>query len=124
MDKNNEELINMLGEILGIDDPEENISLESNLVDDLGAESIDFIDICFQLEKGFKIGKVVSKDIFPEKLRSDADYDEEVLDEVVKQYPYLQGELVEEMKSKKNYTAILTVKAICKFVEWRLQNAK
>ena len=39
------------------------VRLDSNLVSDLGAESIDFLDIVFRLERGFKIkiprGKIV-----------------------------------------------------------------
>ena len=34
---------------------EEKISLNSRLITDLGAESIDFLDLVFQLEKEFKI---------------------------------------------------------------------
>jgi acyl carrier protein len=34
---------------------EEEVSLNSRLITDLGAESIDFLDLVFQLEKEFKI---------------------------------------------------------------------
>lgn len=34
---------------------EEDVSLNSRLIADLGAESIDFLDLVFQLEKEFKI---------------------------------------------------------------------
>jgi len=33
----------------------EEVSAEANLMNDLGAESIDFLDICFRLEKEFSI---------------------------------------------------------------------
>ncbi|KTD63064.1 acyl carrier protein [Legionella santicrucis] len=43
----------IVAEVLVID--EEEISLNSRLIVDLGAESIDFLDLVFQLEKEFKI---------------------------------------------------------------------
>jgi acyl carrier protein len=43
----------------------EEVKLESSLIDDLGAESIDFLDIVFRLERGFKVkiprGKIVEE---------------------------------------------------------------
>ncbi len=46
------------------------ISRESLLVPDLGAESIDFIDIIFRLEKAFDI-KIPSGELFPANLLSE-----------------------------------------------------
>jgi acyl carrier protein len=43
----------IIADVLVID--EEEISLPSRLIGDLGAESIDFLDLVFQLEKEFKI---------------------------------------------------------------------
>lgn len=43
----------IIADVLVID--EEDISLNSRLITDLGAESIDFLDLVFQLEKEFKI---------------------------------------------------------------------
>ena len=53
---------------LGID--AEEIKPESSLVRDLGAESIDFIDILFRLEKAFDI-KIPSGELFPANLLSE-----------------------------------------------------
>ena len=43
----------------------EKVKLESSLIDDLGAESIDFVDIVFRLQRFFKIkiprGKIVEE---------------------------------------------------------------
>lgn len=49
---------------------EEKIDLMSSLIKDLGAESIDFLDIVFRLEKTFKI-KIPKGELFPEKLLTD-----------------------------------------------------
>jgi acyl carrier protein len=43
----------------------ERVKLESSLIDDLGAQSIDFLDIIFRLERGFKVkiprGKIIEE---------------------------------------------------------------
>jgi len=46
---------------------ENQVSLDSSLVKDLGAESIDFLDVVFRLEKTFGI-KIPRGDLFPENL--------------------------------------------------------
>ncbi|KTD27002.1 acyl carrier protein [Legionella maceachernii] len=43
----------IIADVLVID--EEDVSLNSRLISDLGAESIDFLDLVFQLEKEFSI---------------------------------------------------------------------
>ena len=52
---------------LGVDDDE--VTPEATLVGDLGAESIDFLDIVFQLEKKFNV-KIPRGELFPETLAS------------------------------------------------------
>ncbi len=52
------------------------INLNSSLIKDLGAESIDFLDIVFRLEKVFKI-KIPKGELFPEKLLTDARFVQE-----------------------------------------------
>lgn len=49
------------------------IEVDSRLIGDLGAESIDFLDIVFRLEKGFAI-KIPRDDLFPEKILTDSNY--------------------------------------------------
>src|SRR6185436_4747709 len=43
----------------------EKVKLEASLIDDLGAESIDFLDIVFRLERAFKVkiprGKIIEE---------------------------------------------------------------
>ena len=50
---------------------EAKVDLSASLIKDLGAESIDFLDIVFRLEKTFKI-KIPKGELFPEKLLTDA----------------------------------------------------
>ena len=61
----------VLVEALGVDDDE---VLESpTLSGDLGAESIDFLDIVFRLEKDFSI-KIPRGDLFPDDLLNNPEY--------------------------------------------------
>ena len=57
-----------LSAALGIE--KDDIRPESSLVRDLGAESIDFIDIIFRLEKTFDM-KIPSGDLFPGNIMND-----------------------------------------------------
>ena len=57
-----------LVDALGVDDDE--VTPEATLVGDLGAESIDFVDIIFRLEKNFNI-KIPRGELFPESLATD-----------------------------------------------------
>ena len=52
----------VLVDALGVD--EEEVKPESTLIGDLGAESIDFLDIVFRLEKAFAI-KIPREELFP-----------------------------------------------------------
>ncbi|RKY22119.1 MAG: acyl carrier protein [Planctomycetota bacterium] len=52
----------VLVDALGVDDDE--VEAEATLMGDLGAESIDFLDIVFRLEKAFGI-KIPREELFP-----------------------------------------------------------
>ncbi len=52
------------------------VAMSSRLIADLGAESIDFLDIVFRLEKSFAI-KIPRDDLFPEKVLTDPHYVQE-----------------------------------------------
>lgn len=57
---------------LGVDDDE--VTMEARLMGDLGAESIDFLDIVFRLEKAFSI-KIPREELFPaENLMSNSEF--------------------------------------------------
>ena len=62
----------VLVEALGVD--EEEVTEQATLMGDLGAESIDFLDIVFRLEKAFGI-KIPREELFPvEALMSNPEY--------------------------------------------------
>jgi len=70
-----EEILEKVKEVmvdaLGVDDDE--VSEDASLTSDLGAESIDFLDIVFRLEKTFGI-KIPREELFPENLTADSRY--------------------------------------------------
>ena len=57
-----------LVDALGVD--EEDVTREATLQGDLGAESIDFLDIVFRLERNFGI-KIPRGELFPENVVAD-----------------------------------------------------
>jgi len=61
----------VLVDALGVDDDE--IVPTAALMDDLGAESIDFLDIQFRLEKAFAI-KIPKGDLTPEGLTNNPEF--------------------------------------------------
>jgi acyl carrier protein len=60
-----------LVEALGVDDDE--VTLEATLTGDLGAESIDFLDIVFRLEKSFDI-KIPRGELFPDNILNNPEF--------------------------------------------------
>ena len=64
------QVTDVMVDALGVD-PEE-VTLDASLTSDLGAESIDFLDIVFRLEKAFGI-KIPREELFPENLTYGAD---------------------------------------------------
>ena len=58
----------VLENALGVD--AEDVTMDATLQGDLGAESIDFLDISFKLEQEFDI-KIDQGELFPENLMSD-----------------------------------------------------
>lgn len=61
----------ILVESLGVD--EEEVTPEAKLTADLGAESIDYLDIIFKLEKAFDI-KISRGELLPDNLSQNEEY--------------------------------------------------
>ena len=60
-----------LVDALGVD--EDDVTPAATMVGDLGAESIDFLDIVFRLEKAFNI-KISRGELFPEDVLSSSEF--------------------------------------------------
>jgi acyl carrier protein len=101
----------------------ENVKLDASLIDDLGAESIDFLDIVFRLERAFKVkiprGKIVeeARGDLPE---SEFDQGGVVSDAGVQRLKTFLGEVpAERFKSPLKVADIprlFTVETFCKMV--------
>jgi len=111
---------NTLVDALGVD--AEEVKGESTLTGDLGAESIDFLDIVFRLEKNFGI-KIPRGDLFPENVLSDPQFvsagkvTEKGLEELRVRMPWAN---FERLKDSPNVQDLFTVEMIVSYVESKL----
>ena len=112
-----------LVEALAVDDDE--VTPEATLTGDLGAESIDFLDIVFRLEKAFNI-KVPRGELFPEDILTNTEYvqDGKVTPQGIKQLrermPFADLSRFEAEPNVQNLGKQLTVQDMCNFVEHTL----
>jgi len=112
-----------LVDALGVDDDE--VTPEATLVGDLGAESIDFLDIVFRLEKSFGI-KINRGELFPEDILTNADYvsggklNDDGLAKLKERMPFADLSRFETDPNVQNLGKQLTVQDMCNFVEHKL----
>ena len=115
-----EKVKDALIEALGLDDDE--VTPEATLVGDLGAESIDFLDIVFRLEKGFEI-KIPRGELFPEDVLTNAEYvsegrvSEAGLAELRARMPYANLDEFAANPIVQDFGNLLTVADMCRFIE-------
>ena len=109
-----------LVEALGVDDDE--VTPEATLIGDLGAESIDFLDIVFRLEKAFDI-KIPRGELFPENIASaDSGFVKEGkvtphgIDELRKRMPHANVDKLAANPKVENIPDLFTVDMVCKFL--------
>ena len=119
-----EKVREVLVDALGVDDDE--VTAEAVLTTDLGAESIDFLDIVFRLEKTFSI-KIDQGELFPENVLQDTNYvqDGKVTDngmeELRQRMPHADLTAFEAGgRDVAQFGEIFTVEAVVKFVEGKL----
>jgi acyl carrier protein len=114
----------VLVDALGVD--EEEVKPESVIRDDLGAESIDFLDIMFRLEKTFGI-KIPKGEMYDENLANDPNF---VKDGVVTpagvaelkhRMPHSDFSKFETDPKLENMSKLFTVNMIVNYVERKLQ---
>ena len=114
-----EKVKNELIEALGVDDDE--VTPEATMVGDLGAESIDFLDIVFKLEKAFDI-QIPREELFPEDILTNSDYvqdgkvTETGLAELKKRMAWADLSKFEENPRVQDFGDLLTVNDLCSYV--------
>lgn len=115
-----------LVDALGVDDDE--VTPTATLRGDLDAESIDFLDIVFRLEKSFDI-KIERGELFPEDLFNDAQYvedgkmNEAGIAALKERMPFADLSKFEANPAVQNLAEQLTVQDMCNFVEHKLKAA-
>ncbi len=115
----------VLMDALGVDDDE--VTPEATLIGDLGAESIDFLDIVFRLEKAFDI-KIPRGELFPENLAAaDSGFVEEGIvteagiKEMTERMPHANVAAFAKNPKVENISDLFTVEMICNFVQSKLE---
>lgn len=112
-----------LTDALGVDDSD--VTEDATMVGDLGAESIDFLDIVFKLEKAFGI-KIATEDLFPKDILTDGNFvkdgkvTETGLAELKKRMPWANLSKFEQNPRVQDFGDLLTVSDLCRYVESKL----
>ncbi len=125
----------VLVDALGVDEDE--VTPTASLRGDLGAESIDFLDIVFRLEKAFttdptKPFKIPRGELFPEDIETLKNDPSFVADgkitpkgtaELKKRMPYADFGEFEKNPTVESANALLTVNTVVNYVEAKLKQA-
>ncbi|MEX0876037.1 MAG: acyl carrier protein [Phycisphaerales bacterium] len=121
-----EKIQEILIDALAVDEDE--VTPEATLIGDLGAESIDILDISFKLEQEFGF-KIAQGELFPEGVTQDPEYvqngqvTEKGLATLKQRVPHFNFEQLEKDPSVQNVSKIFTVDALVTFCEQKLQAA-
>jgi acyl carrier protein len=112
-----------LMEALGVDDDE--VTPEATMVGDLGAESIDFLDIVFRLEKAFEI-EIPRAELFPEDILTNDQYVEDGkvtpdgIAELKKRMPFADLTKFEANPAIQEFGNLLTVGDMCRYIQTKV----
>ncbi|MHC4275138.1 MAG: acyl carrier protein [Planctomycetota bacterium] len=123
-----EKLREVLEEALGVD--EEEVTIDASLTADLEAESIDFLDIVFRLEKTFSTPerpfKIEQGELFPENVLENPDWvaDGKFTDAGMgmlrERMPHVDFSAFENDRDVNKVAELITVRSIIEFVERKL----
>jgi acyl carrier protein len=115
-----------LVEALNVD--EEEITPEATLQGDLGAESIDFLDIVFRLEREFGI-KIPRGELFPESIFQgdpefvqDGKVTEKGLAELRSRMPFADLSSFEKNPQVSGISDLFTVEMITRYIQGKLEH--
>jgi acyl carrier protein len=115
-----------LVDALGVDEDE--VTEDATLTGDLGAESIDFLDIMFRLEKAFNI-KIPRGELFPDDILNNPDYVESGkmttvgLEQLKKSMPHADFTEFEKNPDVNKMPNLFTVRTIVNYIESKLNAA-
>ncbi len=112
-----------LVDALGVDEDE--VVPEAKIGGDLGAESIDFLDIVFRLEKAFNI-KIPRGDLFPDNILNSDEFvrdgalTEKGLEELRARMPYADLSEFEKNPNVQDIADLFTAEMIVRYIEVKL----
>src|SRR5690348_15717258 len=114
----------VLVQSLGVD--EDDVTPAAALIGDLGAESIDFLDIVFRLEREFGI-KIPRGELFPESIfQGDPDFvqngrvTEKGLAELKARMPFADLSKLEKNPDLSGISDLFTVEMITRYIQGKL----
>jgi acyl carrier protein len=116
-----------LVDALGVDDDE--VTETATLTGDLGAESIDFLDIVFRLEKAFSI-KIPRGELFPDDVLNNPDYvsggklTANGLSQLKKAMPHADFSEFEKDPDVNKVPNLFTVRTIVNYIDTKINGAK
>ena len=119
-----EKVRDVLVEALGVDEDE--VSPDAKLAADLGAESIDFLDITFQLEKTFNI-KIPRGEFVPDNVLNNPEFvqngklTEAGLAEVKSRMPHVEFGDFEQDPDVSRMMDLFTVQTIVNYVKGKIE---
>lgn len=112
-----------LVDALGVDDDE--VTADATLVGDLGAESIDFLDIVFKLEKAFEI-QIPREELSPEDILTNSQYVQDGvvtadgMAELKRRMPWANLDEFEKNPRVQDFGNLLTVGDLCSYVKTKV----
>lgn len=113
----------ILADILDIEEQE--ITSETYIVRDLGAESIDLLELAVSLNARFKI-EVNDGEIFLSRLRdyvTDAEeHGKDILQHLAERVPFLSRRRIEEIVTDLEGGPTLKVEDLVSYIVWRREN--
>jgi len=114
----------VLAEALNVDEDE--ITPETTLQGNLGAESIDFLDIMFRLERAFGI-QIPRDELFPESVFDgdpefvvDGKVTDKGLAELRRRMPYADFRKLERDRRLSGVPDLFTVEMVAGYISWKL----
>ena len=125
-DEIQKKVTDVLVDALGVD--EEDVAPDASLTGKLGAESIDFLDIVFRLEKSFGV-KIPQGELFPDNALSDPRYVQDgklTADGLVllkERLPHVDTSSFAADPRLEKVAESFTVKSLVDFMERKLQPA-
>lgn len=118
-----EKVQEVMEEALGVDNDE--VTPEATIGEDLGAESIDYLDISFRLEKAFDI-KIGESEMFDPNVLSNEEYvqDGKVTDAGMaalrEKMPHADLSKFDQTREVDKLGDVFTVDMVCKFVKSKI----